>query len=787
MVRKLTACILILAMMFLSAPMSAWAADDGPQVGAVRGAVFVHRAGGHNLTAVYRGMSIYDGDVMVTGINSTATIKYYQQIIVMGELTKLSVNSVWQRHGRNNSSITLVEGMVKVRVDVQLGEESRNMVQAAGTIVGVRGTEYILVYRRMVFGDYEGTANPFVRLLVIEGEVVVDLPDPDREGEVASFLVTPQGVFRLIEDIQGRQAFSDLDYMLDMFVVPLESLDLAILEMLRDDPRAFEQNPELFSHIEDAIEWRRLENEIRAQLLPERPAPQIIFASEADEVLPTLPVPTVRGEPLSSDDMPSSADIAAAVLEAKRQGAAEAATPADSAPGLMPVPPSVPPAAPESTPVQQTPPPAPPTEVPEQPAPPIAPPPEAPEPPVPPAEPPPEPPEPPGPPPQGCECAGDGTCPGGCGCNNNDCHTQTPTPCICACACGACPSYDCECAAGDSCGNVGCCGYACPCTRDCGADYCDCSSGTTPAPPLGCDCGCGRDECSCTVPPPSNSPGYFQISEISHLCFLRRNHNTDVFRNQIWELVDDIGSPNDRVTFMIAGESTATIIGANPSGLSGNPFMGTLRSSVTGETRTIYVDVDDPRVDGVTGFIGHIARHSVVYGIRLDGQVQGRNIVGGLIGWSQNEVNGEVIYVQVRGNNVYDLSVINTSPTPTGLGYLIGVASPFNSDAVQSNVVRGGSFPPVWYPPGAATSSAVLGDDFTLFGFAVECEPAHPEEKPWSPEAESGGVDIKEPDGSAPDAKEPEDDGLDIKGPEDDDDDDNPATTEPEGGEDGSP
>ncbi|MCL2565541.1 MAG: hypothetical protein FWE24_07020, partial [Defluviitaleaceae bacterium] len=286
-------------MIFLPHPnfVEAQSIDDGPRIESVRGTVFVQRVGGHSLVPVHRGMNVYDGDVIITGMDSTATIIYYEQMIIMGELTTLSVNSIWQRHGRNDSTISLVEGMIKVRVDMQLGDSSRNMVQAAGTIVGVRGTKYILTYRRMIFGDDgTGIGNPFVRMLVIDGEVVVDLPDPDNLGDVATFVVTPQGMQRVSEDIQGRQVHGEVEAIPEIFAVPLESLDLIILEAIRDDARVLEQNPELFDRIEEAIELRTIEDEIRRQTLQERPPPQIITSSEAEDILPTLPTPGTGSE-----------------------------------------------------------------------------------------------------------------------------------------------------------------------------------------------------------------------------------------------------------------------------------------------------------------------------------------------------------------------------------------------------------------------------------------------------------------------------------------------------------
>ena len=297
MCKKFMSFVVVALLVLTSLPTTALAnglarGPESPVVETVRGSVFVERAGGHNRTAVYRGMHIYDGDVIITGLNSTATITYYGQMLILGELTTLSLNSIWQRHGRNNSSISLVEGMVKVRVDVSLDDNSSNMAQAAGTLVGVRGTKYILTYRRMLFGEEgEGMGNPFLRMMVIDGEIVIDMPDPEGTGEAASFLVTPLGMQRLQEDLTGRTTLDDIVAVPDSFMIPLESLDLTILEAIINDPQAMAMNPELFARIEEAIEFRIEEDARRLAGLEERPAPQIISVSEADDVLPTLTPP----------------------------------------------------------------------------------------------------------------------------------------------------------------------------------------------------------------------------------------------------------------------------------------------------------------------------------------------------------------------------------------------------------------------------------------------------------------------------------------------------------------
>ncbi|MCL1878432.1 MAG: FecR family protein, partial [Defluviitaleaceae bacterium] len=295
MYKKLITCIVIIALLMY--PLSAFAGavvsdvGESPRVTAMRGNVQIFKAGGHSPATVYVGMIIADGDEIITGTDSSVTINYFGQQIVTGELTRISVNSIWQRHGRGHSSVSLVEGMIKVRVDIQLDNNSRNSVRAANSIVGVRGTEYVLIYSRMGVENYGDEAS-FTRLLVIEGEVRFDVHSEDDSGDVETFVISPLGLVRITENLQGEREYFEIEHTPEAFAVALETLDLTILEILRDDPRAIEINPELFAHIDDIIEQRIAENDERAMRQTSRPDNQIIFGSEAGEVLPTLPHPS---------------------------------------------------------------------------------------------------------------------------------------------------------------------------------------------------------------------------------------------------------------------------------------------------------------------------------------------------------------------------------------------------------------------------------------------------------------------------------------------------------------
>ena len=282
--------------------------DDGPRVTSVRGDAIVYRGGGYRSVSVYRGMTLDSGDVIITGAGGNVSVSYYGKEIALGELTQLSINSIWNRHNRDDSSINLIEGMVKNKVHVELGKNSRNEIRASNTIAGVRGTEYVLIYSRMGLEDY-GEENPFTRLVVIDGSVRFDLAveSIDGETETRSFLVRADGISQITENIQGDQThISDIGGAVpETFVAPLHTIDTAILEMIINDPRVQEDAPELVSQLETAIAQRNEIGETRS--VQQRPEPQIIFVSEAESVIPELPVPEIRGEP--AENTPTSAPL----------------------------------------------------------------------------------------------------------------------------------------------------------------------------------------------------------------------------------------------------------------------------------------------------------------------------------------------------------------------------------------------------------------------------------------------------------------------------------------------
>lgn len=84
-------------------------------------------------------------------------MQFYKEEMVIGECTRVALNDVWNRHERDFTSIVLVEGSLKNRVDMEPESKlQKRNPHLQHTVAGVRGTEYILVYSRMGLGGRRG-------------------------------------------------------------------------------------------------------------------------------------------------------------------------------------------------------------------------------------------------------------------------------------------------------------------------------------------------------------------------------------------------------------------------------------------------------------------------------------------------------------------------------------------------------------------------------------------------------------------------------------------------------
>ena len=307
-IRKITAFLLLISMLVSVFPLfetaeAALQETEGPRVTQVRGDTWLYRGGGYAPITIYRGMLLQAGDLIETGVESSVALTYYGKDITVGELTRLSIDSLWNKHNRDDSSISLIEGMVKNKVHVELNKNSRNVIRASNTIAGVRGTEYILIYSRMGFPDY-GDENPYVRIKVIEGTVRFDLEVEDDDGKLfmQTFLISADGIIPIEETLDGEQVPVSKNTGLKTFTIPVKDLDTTILEGLVNNEDIIANNPDFIQNIIEELEIRSEQGEENKKTAPEKPPAELIFDSESDEILPNLPVPEIRGEPDNSNN-----------------------------------------------------------------------------------------------------------------------------------------------------------------------------------------------------------------------------------------------------------------------------------------------------------------------------------------------------------------------------------------------------------------------------------------------------------------------------------------------------
>jgi len=131
-----------------------------------------------------------------------------------------------------------------------------------------------------------------------------------------------------------------------------------------------------------------------------------------------------------------------------------------------------------------------------------------------------------------------------------------------------------------------------------------------------------------------------------------------------WSLDTNIGSPSNPVWFTI-GSATHTT-GQDHVNSGATVFHGVLH----GNGNTIYVDIQCNDNNAVVGFISVLGPGSRIANVTLRGTIQGRHIVGGLVGWN----NGG----HVHNNDLSDLVVTarpGSDPQSMAIGWAVGVAN----------------------------------------------------------------------------------------------------------------
>ncbi|MCL1881163.1 MAG: FecR domain-containing protein [Oscillospiraceae bacterium] len=234
-----------------------------PMVSDFSGTAQLKRGGGLRAFTTFRNMEVRAGDTVITGTNSSITITYGENELVVGSNSRVFIADFRLQNDTETSSIHIMEGSVLNRVKREMNSNCRNTIHTSNAIAGVRGTEFIMSYDS--------------KIVVLEGEVRFDDVDSGY-----AFSVSDRGVGRIMEDFSpnttSEVTTTDAPEF-ERFQMTLQGIDLKILEnILENSPHLIEANPNFFEGVDEILEQKR-EEAARRELL------ELEMASQTPTVL----------------------------------------------------------------------------------------------------------------------------------------------------------------------------------------------------------------------------------------------------------------------------------------------------------------------------------------------------------------------------------------------------------------------------------------------------------------------------------------------------------------------
>lgn len=256
--RKLLAYLLTLAICF-SSSMPAFAEDSlrAAKLADLKGSVSIMKAGGEKTYAAFKGMSLTQGDRIITGKDSSATLEIDEdKEIRIGESTQVNVSELQGSIQEQNdqTGLNLFIGKLWTSIKKKLNIRSKFEIKTPTTVMGVRGTKFYV-------NSDEGETG----IVVLEGRVaatayrIESRPGEEPGQRVLEIVLNPNEQIKISENVQNQQ---------DVEVKPVDQkqLELFILESIAADPEGVD--PALLQGIQQVIEQKR--EEVKQQELQQQ-------------------------------------------------------------------------------------------------------------------------------------------------------------------------------------------------------------------------------------------------------------------------------------------------------------------------------------------------------------------------------------------------------------------------------------------------------------------------------------------------------------------------------------
>jgi len=139
--KKIFSKLVLIASLFFV--LSAYSFAENATVTAVKGKVEVSH-GDDNWIALKVGDTVSESDIVSTGFQSEAKIKYNGSIMLMGALTRVTLSQLSSTSSKDNVDVFLNTGAVRSKVTHTSDKKVEYKVRSQVAVASVRGTEFIV-------------------------------------------------------------------------------------------------------------------------------------------------------------------------------------------------------------------------------------------------------------------------------------------------------------------------------------------------------------------------------------------------------------------------------------------------------------------------------------------------------------------------------------------------------------------------------------------------------------------------------------------------------------------
>ena len=164
-IKRIVSLLIIFCLIFAQLPVSVSAATSTlrlAKITSIDGPVKVFKGGGSKAFPAFKGMSMSEGDKLVTGIGGSVTFDLEDdKVITVSQNTQLMLSElVKDVKGNTDTSMNLMGGKVLCNIKKKLTQDSSFEIKTPTAVMGVRGTMFFV-------GQEEGRTD----VAVLEGTV----------------------------------------------------------------------------------------------------------------------------------------------------------------------------------------------------------------------------------------------------------------------------------------------------------------------------------------------------------------------------------------------------------------------------------------------------------------------------------------------------------------------------------------------------------------------------------------------------------------------------------------